>query len=85
VLSIPNYPTKTMSIDTSKTVQVYIRTSYGNDHYYVVNDKQAEALEALTKKKTLDRYDFRSLEMLGFTIELVMDPSQSLTGVISNA
>ena len=73
-----------MSIDTTKTVQVYIKTSYGIDHYYVVNDKQAEAIEALTKKKTLDRYDFRALEMLGFTIELVMDPSKSLTGVISN-
>ena len=73
-----------MSIDTSKTVQVYIKTHYGIKHYYLVDDKQAEALETLTKKKTIDRYDFRALEALGFTIELVMDPSQSLTGVISN-
>jgi len=73
-----------MSIDTSQTVQVYIKTSYGIDHYYVVNDKQAEAIETLTKKKTIDRWDFRALEALGFTIELVMDPSKSLAGVISN-
>ena len=73
-----------MSIDTSKTVQVYIKRHYNIDYYYVVDDKQAEALETLTKKKTIDRYDFRALEALGFTIELVMDPSQSLAGVISN-
>ena len=74
-----------MSIDTTKTIQVYQQTKYGTTYTYVKDDKQAEALETLTKKKTLDRYDFRALESLGFTIELVMDPSKTLTGVISNA
>ena len=73
-----------MSIDTTKTVQVYIKTAYGIDHYYVKDDKQSEAIQTLTKKKTVDRWDFRALEALGFSIELVMDPSNSLTGVISN-
>jgi len=73
-----------MSFDTTKTVQVYIKSRYGVDHYYVVDDKQSEAIQTLTKKKTVDRWDFRALETLGFSIELVMDPSNSLTGVISN-
>ena len=72
-----------MSQDT-KTIQVYIKKAYGIDHYYVVDDKQAEAIQALTKKKTVDRFDFRAFEMLGYSIELVMDPSNSLTGVITN-
>ena len=60
--------------DTNKVIQVYIENHYGTPYNYVKDEAQAEALEALTKKKTLDRYDFRALEKLGYTIELVMSP-----------
>ena len=71
----------TAQTDTNKVIQVYIETKYGTDYNYVKDETQAEALEALTKKKTLDRYDFRALEKLGYTIELVMSPKVSLNTI----
>ena len=76
-----------MSLDTKtqKTlIEVYIDVKHGSKYTYVKDEKQREAIQTLTGKKTVDRWDFRALEALGFTIELVMDPSKSLTGVISN-
>lgn len=67
--------------DLNKVIQVYVETKYGTDYTYVKDQAQAEALEALTKKKTLDRYDFRALEKLGYTIELVMSPKVSLNTI----
>tara|TARA_B100002052_G_scaffold275614_1_gene279630 strand:- start:1040 stop:1261 length:222 start_codon:yes stop_codon:yes gene_type:complete len=67
--------------DTNKVIQVYIENHYGTPYNYVKDEAQAEALEALTKKKTLDRYDFRALEKLGYTIELVMSPNLSLNTI----
>ena len=67
--------------DTNKVIQVYIENHYWTPYNYVKDEAQAEALEALTKKKTLDRYDFRALEKLGYTIELVMSPKVSLNTI----
>ena len=67
--------------DTNKVIQVYIENHYGTPYKYVKDEAQAEALEALTKKKTLDRYDFRALEKLGYTIELVMSPKVGLNTI----
>ena len=67
--------------DLNKVIQVYIETKYGTDYNYVKDEAQAEALEALTKKKTIDRYDIRALEKLGYTIELVMSPKVSLNTI----
>ena len=67
--------------DLNKVIQVYIETKYGTDYNYVKDEDQAEAVEALTKKKTIDRYDIRALEKLGYTIELVMSPKVSLNTI----
>lgn len=71
----------TAQTDLNKVIQVYIENHYGTPYNYVKDQAQAEALEALTKKKTLDRYDFRALEKLGYTIELVMSPKVSLNTI----
>ena len=71
----------TAQTDTNKVIQVYIENHYGTPYNYVKDEAQAVALEALTKKKTLDRYDFRALEKLGYTIELVMSPKVSLNTI----
>ena len=67
--------------DTNKVIQVYIENHYGTPYNYVKDEAQSEALEALTKLKSLDRYDFRALEKLGYTIELVMSPKVSLNTI----
>ena len=71
----------TAQTDTNKVIQVYIENHYGTPYNYVKDEAQAEALEALTKKKTLDRYDFRALEKLGYTIEVVKSPKVRLNTI----
>ena len=66
-------------VDTSKVIEVYIDTKFGVDHNYVKDATQAEALEALTKKRTINRHDIRALEALGYEITLVMNPNLRLS------
>ena len=78
---ISHYPTKTMSIDTKtqKTViEVYIDVKHGSRYTYVKDEKQREAIQTLTGKKTVDRFAMRALESLGFEFTLVMNPHLSL-------
>ena len=55
-------------------IKVYQRSNWGTTHTYVLDETINDAVMNLTKKKTIDRYDIRSLEALGHTIELVLDP-----------
>ena len=55
-------------------IKVYQRSNWGTTHTYILDETINDAVMTLTKKKTIDRYDIRSLEALGHTIELVLDP-----------
>lgn len=55
---------------TSQTIQIEIRSVYGNETIYPVCEK-AKALAAIAGQKTLTRNTLIQAERLGFTLQVV--------------
>ncbi len=45
-----------------------IRSSFGNQHEYIVDKDIAASVQQLTGKKTVNSYDLEALKALGHTI-----------------
>jgi len=45
-----------------------IRSSFGNQHEYIVDKDIADSVQQLTGKKTVSSYDLEALKALGHTI-----------------
>ena len=45
-----------------------IRSSFGNQHEYIVDKDIADSVQQLTGKKTVNSYDLAALKALGHTI-----------------
>lgn len=59
-------------------IKFYRKNVYGNDYCYPATKVQAEALQILTNKKTLNDRDLEALKLLGFTLEEVMEKEKEL-------
>ena len=59
-------------------IKFYRKNVYGNDYCYPAKRDQADALQILTNKKTLNGRDMEALKMLGFTLEEVMEKEKEL-------
>lgn len=59
-----------------KTINFFVKTNWGNDHFYIENEPFKTNVEALTGRKTLNAKDFTALENLGFTFEEVLNPER---------
>lgn len=59
-----------MKTTSSKEVRIEARAVYGCVNLYVVSE-HAEAVRALTGKKTVSHSDMQALEALGFTLLVV--------------
>ena len=55
-------------------IQYYAKTVYGNKNLYILNPDQANAIQTLTRKKTIDNHDIKALQALGHTTEQVPEP-----------
>jgi hypothetical protein len=49
-------------------ILITTKNVYGKTLIYVVKQEQREAIKTLTKKETIDTYDIRALEKLGFSV-----------------
>lgn len=58
-----------METTTRQLIQIEERAVYGRFNYYVVGEF-AQAVQMLTKKKTVDMQDVRALEALGFAVQV---------------
>lgn len=60
-------------------IQVYTKSVYGNTLVYCANSAQAAALRTLTNgAKTLESRHLDALAALGFTVEQVTNPADTL-------
>jgi hypothetical protein len=66
------------------TIQVYERNVYGRSTIYPTGE-EAPILQALTGRKTLTTADLCHLNNLGHEIEVVPDPSSSVTKYTAHA
>ena len=48
-------------------IQIRIKSVYGRELYYVVDESQGNALRTLTGTTTLSKYHIRALKKLGHT------------------
>jgi len=55
-------------------IAIYKKSNYGMVSWYVLDTTQAEAISALTGKKTICNSNMRALESLGFTFTEVIAP-----------
>jgi hypothetical protein len=56
------------------TIAIYKKNNYGIVSWYVLDTTQAEAISALTGKKTISNSNMKALEVLGFTFTEVIAP-----------
>ena len=58
-----------------KTIQYFVRRTYGNPNCYIVDQSMGNAHNALTGRKTIINSDFIAYNALGFIFEEVKDPN----------
>jgi hypothetical protein len=64
------------------TIQIFERNVYGRSTIYPTGEL-APYIQSLTGKTTLDPRDLRNLQHLGHEIEVVPDPSSSVTRYVT--
>ena len=57
-----------------KTIKIYTRSVYGAPRVYILDEKQAANVSALTGSKTLEQRHIDALTAMGFTLVPVLDP-----------
>lgn len=55
-------------------IEFYAKSNYGRINFYIKDEKVAKAISNLTGKKTIDEFDIKNLEELGFTFTEVIAP-----------
>tara|TARA_B100000029_G_C17547298_1_gene948887 strand:+ start:157 stop:336 length:180 start_codon:yes stop_codon:yes gene_type:complete len=53
------------------TINIELKTHYGQQHIYVVDEVEAKAISQLTGKKTISKNDIAALETLGVYVNVV--------------
>jgi len=56
-----------------RRIEYFIKSSYGNSHFYVKDAKQAESIRLLTGAKTMTVQHRTALERLGFELVEVLE------------
>lgn len=56
----------------TKIIEYYTKSVYGEDKFYVADEKLARILTLITGRKTLLSYDFEGFKLLGFTFKEVL-------------
>ena len=55
-------------------IKFYAKSNYGRINFYIKDEKVAKVISNLTGKKTIDEFDIKNLEKLGFTFTEVIAP-----------
>jgi hypothetical protein len=55
------------------TITFYEKTNYGAPAFYIASEHR-DAVQTLTKKKTIDHADIKALRALGFSVDQVIEP-----------
>jgi hypothetical protein len=58
----------------NEIITYYEKTNYGAPAFYIASEHR-DAVQTLTKKKTIDHADIKALRALGFSVNQVIDPS----------
>lgn len=56
------------------TITFYEKSNYGAPAYYIASEHK-EAVQTLTRRKTIDHSDINALKALGFDVQQVIAPS----------
>ncbi len=67
----------------NKRLEYFSRSVYGNFQAYLIECPEANAIRALTGRKTLTQSDIDALTALGFELILVNDPKAVMARPIS--
>jgi len=52
-------------------IEIYEKTNYGTTHIYIKRKEIADAISRLTGRKTIDKWDIKTLISLGFNFKIV--------------